>query len=166
MHSILLLVGLAIQAAEPGERPPDLQWIATEHLGRLTDTKLDPLAAIGLTGTDLGVSFEAGDQLVFLFGDSWTIDGKERNDDSVATIRRAPLPEVGLPRLAWAKRENGRFLPLAPAGVRLGGMNVPVEGLAVGAKTYVFFDAGWDDKAKRHRRSLLAHTTKLDFGAL
>src|SRR5689334_7619808 len=55
---------------------PALRWIATEHVGRLTGTRANAIAKVGIAGTDLGVSFEVGAKLVFLFGDSWTVDGK------------------------------------------------------------------------------------------
>lgn len=145
---------------------PALRWIATEHVGRLTGTRTNPLAPLGLAGTDLGVSFEASGKLVFLFGDSWTTDRKDWDADSVAFAKFAPLPRTGVPALEWATRDSGRFLPLAPKGIVLGGMNVPVEGFAVGDRTYVFFDGGWDKKTGRHTHSLLAHTRKHEFAEL
>lgn len=145
---------------------PTLRWIATEHVGRLTGTRTNPLAPLGLAGTDLGVSFEASGKLVFLFGDSWTTDRKDWDADSVAFAKLAPLPRTSVPVLEWATREGGRFLPLAPKGFALGGMNVPVEGFAVGDRTYVFFDGGWDKQTGRHTHSLLAHTRKHEFAEL
>lgn len=158
-------------SAEPAaSREPALRFVATEHVGRLTGTRANPIADVGLAGTDLGVSFEVGNELVFLFGDSWTVDGKERDLDSAAVAPRAPLPKTGVPELEWLVRPKARasdperFLGLAPRGKTLGGMEVPVEGVSIGGTTYVFFDGGWDPKSGRHARSLLAHAkgTKLD----
>lgn len=147
--------------------PATPRWIATEHLGRLTDTATNPIRDVGLAGTDLGVSFEAHGRLVFLFGDSWTVDRRDWDGDSVAIAPSRALAREGLPKLAWVERDDAkRFLTLAPRDMTLGGMNVPVEGFAVGDTTYVFFDAGWDAKTKRHTHSVLAHTRKLDFAAL
>lgn len=159
------LVAPSACAASSGAAPA-LRWIATEHVGRLTGTRTNPLAPLGLSGTDLGVSFAASGKLVFLFGDSWTTDRRDWDADSVAFAKLAPLPRTGVPALEWAMRDDGRFLPLAPKGITLGGMNVPVEGFAVGDRTYVFFDGGWDKQAGRHTHSLLAHTRKHSFSDL
>src|SRR4030095_1926028 len=43
-------------------------------------------------------------------------------------------------------------------------MDVPVEGIVVGDRTYVFFSSGWDKRTKRHSHSVLAHTA--DFSKL
>ena len=158
---------VAAQATGDGSSPASgLHWIATEHIGRLTASPTNPIAPLGLAGTDLGQSFEAHGRLVFLFGDSWTTDRRDWDADSVAWTRLAPLPNSGVPELEWAKRAGGRFLPLAPMGVELGGMNVPIEGFAAGDRTYVFFDRGWSTKKGRHARSLLAHTSGLEFSKL
>jgi hypothetical protein len=159
-----LVVALPVLAQAPAA--PVLEWIATERVGRLTACPTNPIAEVGLAGTDLGVSFEASGRLVFLFGDSWTLDKRDWDADSVAWARPTAPGRAGVPVLEWARREGGRFLPLAPKGVQLGGMNVPVEGFAVGDRTYVFFDGGWDGARARHTSSLLAHTRKLEFEAL
>src|SRR5690348_10943609 len=89
----------APSAPSKPEREPALRWIATEHVGRLTGTATNPIATVGIAGTDLGASFEVGEKLVFLFGDSWTVDGRERDLDSAAIAKRAPLPKGGVPEL-------------------------------------------------------------------
>ncbi|HZN40629.1 MAG TPA: DUF4185 domain-containing protein [Planctomycetota bacterium] len=144
----------------PQEEP--LRWLATEHLGRLTPPRV--LAPVGLAGTDLGVSFPSGERLVFLFGDSWTLDRRDWDVDSVAWTKLAPLENATVPSLQWFVRPGNRFLPLAPEGLQLGGMDVPVEGVVVGERTYVFFSSGWDKRTKRHSHSVLAHTA--DFATL
>lgn len=128
----------------------------TEHVGRITNTPADPIEGIGLKGTDLGVSFALGQDLVFLFGDSWTTDGQNWNDDSVARIAAAPLAPGAVPQLQWfltpptPQRSVFRFLTLGVPGVSLGGMEVPIDGLEDGNTTYVFFDTDWDPTQNRH----------------
>ena len=78
---VLTALGLA------GCAGPSLRKVHTEHLGQLSATALNRTEAIGITGTDLGVSFvEAGPEprLIFLFGDSWTKDRKRWDQDSAA----------------------------------------------------------------------------------
>ncbi len=145
----------------------------TEHLGRLTNTPANDIAAIGLKGTDLGVAFERDGKIVFLFGDSWTTDGANWDDDSAAWLPAGPLPAGGaMPRLIWFLeppapwRSGLRFLPLRVPGLRLGAMNVPLDAIAHGPTTYVFFNAGYDGATGRHSTSALAHTTGLAFDRL
>ncbi len=157
----------ALAAQEAPARTLAPRWIATEHLGRLTNTATNQIRDVGLAGTDLGVSFEASGRLVFLFGDSWTVDKQDWDADSVALAPLSALARESLPKLEWLTRASSRrFLPLAPKDLALGGMNVPVEGVASGDRTYVFFDGGWDAALKRHTHSILAHTRKHEFGSL
>lgn len=154
-------------AQEAPARAVAPRWIATEHLGRLTNTATNPIRDVGLAGTDLGVSFEASGRLVFLFGDSWTVDKQDWDADSVALAPLAALARDARPTLEWLTRARSkRFLPLAPKDLALGGMNVPVEGVEDGDRTYIFFDGGWDAARKRHTHSLLAHTRKWEFESL
>src|SRR5204863_9682120 len=98
----------------------------TEHVGRLTNTPLNDAAAIGLKGTDLGVSFERDGKLLFLFGDSWTTDGANWNDDSVAWVPAAPPAAGTMPQLAW-------FLePPTPARSVLRLLQLPVPSIDPG----------------------------------
>ncbi|HEU4418906.1 MAG TPA: DUF4185 domain-containing protein, partial [Planctomycetota bacterium] len=83
-----------------------------------------------------------------------------------AWTRLAPLEPAKVPSLQWLLRPGNRFLPLAPPRMQLGGMDVPVEGIAVGERTFVFFSSGWDKRTKRHSHSVLAHVTGTDLGAL
>ncbi|MBI5363787.1 MAG: DUF4185 domain-containing protein [Planctomycetes bacterium] len=157
-----VLAAPSTHAQGDANAPPRYTLTATEYVGRLTTG----CEKVGLAGTDLGVSFEAAGRLVFLFGDAWTLDRKDWDADSVALGRLAALGTKGLDPLTWLTRDGKRFLELAPKATQLGGMNVPVEGFAVGDRTYVFFDGGWDPKTKLHTHSLLAHTRKLDFAEL
>lgn len=140
--------------AEP-HYPTQLEHRYTEHLGMLTGTTLNPTIPIGMTGTDLGVVFERDDKLGVLFGDAWS-----DNWDSLAWMS-TDYPEKGMPKLTWVTGSDGKAVQLAVLGVNLGGMNVPVEGVPIGDKTYVFFSTGWYDvpEPARHTHSVLAHTT-------
>lgn len=78
------------------------------------------------------------------------MDRRERDADSVALAERAPPEEGVVPALAWKTRPGGRFRSLAPAGFRLGGMNVPVEGFEAGGPP-----ACWDLSDLRGERLTL-----------
>lgn len=143
--------------------PPALTKLYTEHLGQLTGTVRNPLRPLGMNGTDLGVSFARDGKVVFLFGDSWTTDRYKAhwNDDSVAFTAPTPLPDSGkLPRLSWLA-SGGRFESIRVPTIDLGEMNVPVEAVVVGAKTYLFFSSGWSSKTHDHSRSIVAHASGL-----
>lgn len=135
--------------------PTQLEHRHTEYLGMLTGTTLNPTISIGMTGTDLGVVFERDGRLGILFGDAWS-----DNWDSLAWMS-THYPEKGLPKLTWVTGSDGKAVQLSVPGVNLGGMNVPVEGVPIGDKTYVFFSTGWYDfpPPARHTHSVLAHTT-------
>ena len=160
-HAACTLLVLTV-AALPAQAT-SWRWLATEHIGTLLPKAA--LAEVGLAGTDLGVSFPCGDRLVFLFGDSWTLDRRERDHDSVAWTGLGPLA-AGVPPLEWYVREGGRFMTLAPPEFVPGGMDVPVEGFTVGDRSYVFFSSGWSRRTKRHSHSLLTHANGHDFGRL
>jgi hypothetical protein len=162
--------GASVALAGTGDFPA-LAKQYTEHVGRITNTPANPIDAIGLKGTDLGVSFPVGQDLVFLFGDSWTTDGQNWNDDSAARISAAP-PPAGVPQLAWFEtpptptRSVFRFLSLLVPGLDTGGMDVPLDGISWNGTTYVFWDSGWDPTAGRHSISALSHTSGEDFANL
>jgi hypothetical protein len=157
------------QPMTPDAGPVTLIKARTEHLGKLIGTSRTPLQPIGLIGTDLGTSFERDGELFFLFGDSWTTpaDTAYWNDDSIAWSSPT-LPADGQPPpLFWfLDPSSPRFLTLGIPGVDLGGMNVPVEGVPIGAATYVFASSGYDAATNTHSTSALAHTTGQDFGGL
>lgn len=152
----------SVDATPPS--PPKLDKKYTEVLGRFVGTPTAPLAG-GLTRVDLGVTFPANGKLTTLFGDNAVTF-----EDSVAF---APLayPPTGLPELTWLT-SGASFVPLRVPSVDLGDRNVPVEGLSVAGKTYVFFATGWDGSAGRYGGLALAHsggslaTLELDFSVL
>lgn len=118
---------------------------------------------IGITGTDLGVSFiepATSRRLIFLFGDSWTRDRQRWDQDSAAWTLYFIVPNRNkMPRINWFSGDQ--FTRIGIPNVDLGGLNVPVEGLAINDKTYIFASTGWDENAKRHCCSALAHTEGL-----
>jgi hypothetical protein len=177
----ILLLGACAAAcsASRGEEPQDhaalgssalprFRKVATEHLGQLTGTARNPMAPLGLVGTDLGASFERDGKLVFLFGDSWMAPGGFRqNQDSVAWTTATELPTfTNMPKLTWISDAHGQFVAPRLPGIDLGGMNVPVEGIAVGSKTFVFFTTGWDPGTHRYSHAVLAEMNGLDVPGL
>jgi len=153
-------------SALPMVTPENLRVLDTELLGRWTNTVANPLAPLGMTGTDLGASFERDGKLTFLFGDSWTLDKTRTDQDSTATTALAYPMDGSLPLLEWTKLPSGSFRALTVPTVNLGGMNVPVEGLVVGTRTYVFFSTGYAAATKRHTHSVLAHSDTPVLGAM
>jgi len=150
------------------EAPQPLQKIYTEHLGKLDDTTLNPLADVGLIGHDLGISFERDGELVFLFGDSMAINSAYTNGDSVAWADPSlnPLTVGAMPKLTWFLESPGQFLPVRIPGVDLGPMNTPVEGVPIGSKTYLFAVTGWNDATSTYSGSALARTDGLALDSL
>lgn len=163
---------------------PTLRKVYTEHLGQLTFTRLNPLEPLAMTGTDLGVSFvEAAPEqrLIFLFGDSWTKDRARWDQDSAAWTSPKARPDVlQVPKLTWYT-SGGHFsalripvpkdreadlkannVPVDDGAVDSRGMNVPVEGLAIGGHNYVFAVTGYNEDLG-YCCSVLAHTAGAQF---
>lgn len=159
-------------AAPPPPSPPArLVKQYTEYAGRLTNGAHDDAAAVGLRGTDLGVSFERDGKIWFLFGDSWTFDGANWDDDSIAWTPASPLAPGARLALSWVRAPRPawmppRFLTLGVPGFRFGGMEVPLDAIPHGATTYVFFSDGFSGATGGHGTSVLAHAAGSDFGAL
>ena len=151
----------------PPTPPSPLQKVYTEHLGKLDDTTLNPLADVGLIGHDLGISFEQAGKLVFLFGDSMAINSAYNNGDSVAWADPSlnPLTVGAMPKLTWFLEPSGQFLPVRIPGANLEApMNVPVEGVPVESTTYIFAATGW--RPNSYTQSALGHTDELAFDSL
>jgi hypothetical protein len=147
--------------------PPALRVLYTEHLGQLTDRPPDALAGLGMSGTDLGVSFQRAETLYFLIGDAWTASALDANRDldSIAVASAAPLSS-GVARLTWFKRGNGQFQGFSLPGISLRAMSLPVEGMAIDDRNYLFFHTGWDELQQRGTVSVLAHADGEGFGSL
>jgi len=105
-------------------------------------------ARYGVAGTDLGVSFEHGGELVFLFGDtvgrnSFPLSGK---DDSFAHTSDENV--AGGLNLTFYTGVPGRFLPPTVLNVSQGPFEVPMEGVDVNGKAYVYFTINYTEQRK------------------
>ncbi|HVH44576.1 MAG TPA: DUF4185 domain-containing protein [Labilithrix sp.] len=146
---------------------PLLRKVHTEHLGQLTTTVHNPSEKVGIIGTDLGSTFERDGKLVFVFGDSWTPGAKRQDQDSLAWTTSTTIPTVGsLPKLTWITDDAGQFVAPRLPNVNLQGMNVPMEGVPVGPKTYVFFTAGFDGSSNTYSNSVLGEMDGLDVAGM
>jgi hypothetical protein len=126
------------------EGPPLLRRGYTEYLGSFSNNPVQHQAAVGMIGTDLGVAFEAADgQLAFLFGDSWTPGGVRQDQDSIATTRQHFVDRWTPAAISWATNGSGQFASMDLPSINGGGMNVPLDGIALFGKNYVFFNSGW-----------------------
>ncbi len=135
----------------------------TEHLGQLTNTATTPLAA-GMAGTDLGSSFVRDGKLVFLFGDTLIGDPALRDADTFAFAD--PNPQAGVPALTWPTLNGSLPKTLKLPGIALGAYEVPVDGFALGADSYVFFATKFDIAANRYGSSTLARAKGLALESL
>lgn len=144
---------------KPPLDPMTLRPAYTEYLGQLTSTVNNP-AYPGMRGTDLGTSFVRDGQLVFLFGDTLA-QGSAPALQDVDLAATAPLawPKGGMPKVTWTHE-------LTPPGLKLGMMNVPVEGVAVGDDTYVFFATKFDFDTDSYDGAAIAKTKGLAFDQL
>jgi hypothetical protein len=91
-------------------------------------------ARFGLLGTDLGIPFLHGGHTYVLFGD--TVGAGRRDGDSIA-VTDDVTPEDGLD-LEFLTDASGIYRSIEIPGVRLGPFEVPVEGVSVGGKMYVY----------------------------
>lgn len=145
--------------------PPTLHWERTERIGQLTGGTTNPYpSGLDLNGTDLGMSFQRGDKLYFLFGDAWSplfplIAPNQELDPVGWTSAARP---AGVPKLNWLRRsQRGAFLALAlPEYKPMKIMSVPVEGIAIDDVNYIFFynSHGKNGESSPPIRSILAHT--------
>jgi hypothetical protein len=151
-------------AAAPA--PVVLRKARTRRIGRLFGTERTPIEPIGLIGSDLGVSFTQAGRLWFLFGDSWTTQPFLSAWDTDSVAWTSPeLPANGsVPPLTWLLGPGGRFMSLSIPTIDLLAFNVPVEGVPMGDRTYVFATTGWNGSV--HARSVLAHADGLGFASL
>ena len=152
---------------------PELSLVSTEHVGQFTGAAPNVYArSLGLIGTDLGVSFQRGNKLYFLFGDGWTPAWFLNGNQDLDTIgwTDAARPE-GVPRLNWFTRPNSReFLAFGLPGYKpLRLMSVPVDGVAIGDRNYIFFyntTGKPGEFVSPPTRSILAHAEGEDFAHL
>jgi Domain of unknown function (DUF4185) len=151
---------------------PEMTWVSTAHIGQFTGAAPNAYASsLDMIGTDLGVSFRRGDKLYFLFGDSWTplwfLNGNQDLDSIGWTSAARPN---GVPKLNWFTRPNSQqFLAFGLPGYKpLRLMSVPVEGIAIGDRNYIFFynSTGKRGESSPPVRSILAHSVGEAFGNL
>jgi hypothetical protein len=93
----------------------------------------------GVAGTDLGVSFEHNNEIMFLFGDTVgrnTYPFSGRSDSFAYTIDS--VPDDGL-NLTFYTGAAGKFLPPWVGGISQGAFEVPMEGVEINGEAYVFF---------------------------
>jgi hypothetical protein len=105
----------------------------------------------GVLGADLGFSFPFDNRLYFLFGDTLGLHG----GDSIAFSQDTD-PEDCL-QLQFVAGSDGRYLPPKVPGVSLSPFEVPMGGLGVGQKMYVFFTTDHTEQ-KVMGRSVLARS--------
>ena len=108
-------------------------------------------AKYGVLGTDLGFSFPFDNRFYFLFGDTVGLHG----GDSIAYSQDTD-PEDCL-QLQFVTGPDGRYLPPKVPGVSLDAFEVPMGGLGVGQKMYIFFTTDHTDQ-KVMGRSVLARS--------
>lgn len=93
----------------------------------------------GLYGTDLGASFEHEGRMVFLFGDTWAVDGKYTEDrpvdgDAIAWSNDKD-PDDGL-TLDFVTASDGKYKAVQIPGVSLKGFEVPNGGFSLDGYMY------------------------------
>ena len=86
----------------------------------------------GLISTDLGVPFSHNGRTFLLFGDSWG----ETVGDAIAYTTDTN-PEDGLD-LLFTTFQNGTYKPVTIPGISQGDFEVPMEGVSVGSKMYIY----------------------------
>ncbi len=102
----------------------------------------------GLTGTDLGASFEHNGKVYFLFGDNNAPGARDPMGYSESTDPDGPL------RIDFFSRSPGTFIPIGPAGVRMGPFNVPTAGLSLEGVMYVMLKVNHSDDTPTDRSLL------------
>ena len=90
------------------------------------------LSRFGLLGTDLGVPFRHKDRTYLLFGDTSGV----RGGDAIAYSTDTNL-EAGL-GLTFIQDEKGNYKPVTIPGISQGGFEVPMEGVSVADRMYVY----------------------------
>jgi hypothetical protein len=116
----------------------DLDLERNEQTTSLTWTRY------GVAGTDLGVSFEHANRLVFLFGDiagRSAFPGSGKDDSFAYTTDQTPDDCLDLEFYTGQPDSFGRprFLPPIVPGISQGPFEVPMEGTDVNGVAYAYF---------------------------
>lgn len=88
----------------------------------------------GLEKADLGVPFPHKGRTYLLFGDSFGVRAPDR--DAIAWTDGRD-PEAGL-RLHCVTEPDGKYRPITIAGISQGPFEVPMEGVSIGGRMYVY----------------------------
>lgn len=121
-------VVIVVRAAKIAQLIGDYDRQRDEPTANRTETRY------GLYGTDLGVPFVHGGRTYVLFGD--TVGAGRRDGDSIA-VTDDVTPEDGLD-LEFLTDASGIYRTIEIPGVQLGPFEVPMEGVSVGGKMYVY----------------------------
>ncbi len=136
-------LSLPTDASYFAEPPPQLHKGYTQYLGTFSGNPVNHQAAFGLSGTDLGVGFiTARGDLSFLFGDARTASLVRDNLDSIATCSAESVTRTTPTHIDWVGA-GGWFAPLDLRDVDGHIANVPLDGVAIGGRNYIFFNSGW-----------------------
>ena len=93
----------------------------------------------GITGTDLGSSFEHKGRLYFLFGDTVGRKGKDADDAfAYSTSRQADKLLLKFPLAP-----DGKFQPIIIPNVPQGYLRVPSYGISIDGKIYIVHTTDW-----------------------
>jgi len=170
--STLLAAPLLVSAAPPQQAPPRRPRLVSKATGpqhyvgstvkilqvsddvdkpRRTPTLSRSASKSGLTGTDLGSSFEHKGKLWFLFGDS---RGRPGDKDAVAWSDSTSPDELAV---NFHVGRDGKFLPINVPGVGMGAYEVPSHGISVNDVMYMVSTAG-HTREKTMLKSLLSRS--------
>ncbi|MBA3714236.1 MAG: DUF4185 domain-containing protein [Pyrinomonadaceae bacterium] len=161
MRKSILVFIVAVWMASPAVAadPPDLLYVpgSTEKVCQLTGdfdrglkrpTLSQTAKRYGVTGTDLGSSFEHEGRLYFLFGDT---KGRPGDWDAVAWTRGADPEKIVLD---FHKGEDGKWLPPRVPGIEQGAFEIPSGGVSVAGTMYVVFTTDHTNKTVMGRSVL------------
>lgn len=146
-----------------GERPPARETRPTQDVvvtGRATKiaqlvgeydrerhrlTENETLSRYKLMGTDLGVPFRHKGRTYLVFGDTSGLRGGDAIAYTVDTT-----PEDGLD-LTFVHDDQGVYKPVTIPGISQGSFEVPMEGVSVGGRMYVYHTTDHSRKAMMGR---------------
>jgi len=86
----------------------------------------------GLMGTDLGVPFHHNGKTYLLFGDCWGT-----NDGDAIAYTTDNNPEDGI-ELTFITDGTGTYRPVTIPGISQGAYEVPMEGISLGGKMFIY----------------------------
>ena len=170
---VIILLLLLILSCSPGTNQPENTSRITvisraekieQLVGDFDKEKQDSTAnktktRYGLVSTDLGIPFQHNEKTYLLFGDSF--GGTVPDDDAIA-FTTDTNPENGL-NLTFVHDLNGHFRAISIPGIDQGAYEVPVEGVSLNGKMYIFHTTDWNDITKTMGRTVLARSDNNGF---